>query len=198
MQPTYWRLKLFQHLSADTKKATLSAIVLLLVCLLFVFGHYFDGGAPLAVLSFLCAPLAEMYLVIKTLKAFSARRIRATAIYVLTLSVVLSVLGVTGVFNGQARSFAANIFILKNQKELEGRIQLAQKNSSFKNENVEIAIKRYRFSDDVLIYDESQELLKPMPTRSPVWRSKHMSSEFDCPHSVERVRDNFFLVHFAC
>lgn len=198
MESTYWQLKLFRGLNAQTRHATFSVITSFLVCLFFILGYYFDWGAPLVVLNVVLAPLMEIYLVIKALTALDAMRIRASVIYVVTLTFVMTVLGVTGFSNGQARSIAANIFILKDYKQLERQIEFAQKNSTSKNAKAEFIVKRYGFSDGLLIYDESQELLKPISLRSPVWRDSHRPSEFDCPHSIEQVRNNFFLVNFAC
>ena len=198
MEPIYWRPKPFRRLSAKTRHATHSVIISLLICLFFILGYYFDCGAPLEVLNFVFAPLVEIYLIIKTIMAFQAKSIHATMIYALTLSFVITVLGLTGAYNGQARSFAAHIFILKNHNQLERQIEFAQKNSISPHANAEFIVKRYSFSDDLLIYDESQELLKPVSLRSPAWQDNHTLSEFTCPYSVVRVRSNFFLVNFAC
>ena len=198
MESIYWQLKLFRSLSAKTRHATYSVILSLLICLFFILGYYFDWGAPLDVLSLVFAPVVEIYLAIKAMTAFQAKRVLVTMIYALTLGFVVTVLGIAGASNGQARSFAARIFVLKNYKQLERQIESAQKKSASQHANVEFIVNRYSFSDDLLIYDESQELLKPASLRSPTWRDNHRLSEFTCPHSVVRVQSNYFLVNFAC
>lgn len=127
MESIYWQLKLFRSLSAKTRHATYSVILSLLICLFFILGYYFDWGAPLDVLSLVFAPVVEIYLAIKAMTAFQAKRILVTMIYALTLGFVVTVLGIAGASNGQARSFAARIFVLKNYKQLERQIESAQK-----------------------------------------------------------------------
>lgn len=74
------------------------------------------------------------------------------------------------------------IYLLKNHNQLEHPIELAHKNSTLKSVKVEFIVKQYLFSDSVLIYDESQELLKPLSLRLSEWRANRIPIEFGCPH----------------